>query len=88
VLRAQPPAFVRHVGRITALQPHNGLITAVVGQHLQLRLGAADQLALKLAVVERVMRRVTRAQRSEVAYIDVSAPARPAYGLRSTLPSS
>jgi hypothetical protein len=60
----------------------------VVGQRLKLRLGTPDQLPLKLAVVERVMRRITRAQRAEVAYIDVSAPGRPAYGLRSTLPSS
>jgi cell division protein FtsQ len=88
VLRQATPAFIRHVGRITELQPHGGLITAVVGQRLKLRLGTPDQLPLKLAVVERVMRRITRAQRAEVAYIDVSAPGRPAYGLRSTLPSS
>jgi cell division septal protein FtsQ len=88
VLRQASPDFVRRVGRITELQPHGGLITAVVGRRLKLRLGTPDQLPLKLAVVERVMRRITRAQRSEVAYIDVSAPGRPAYGLRSTLPSS
>jgi cell division protein FtsQ len=82
------PAFIGRVGRITELQPHGGLITAVVGHRLKLRLGTPDQLPLKLAVVERVMRRITRAQRAEVAYIDVSAPGRPAYGLRSTLPSS
>jgi cell division protein FtsQ len=88
VLRQASPDFVRRVGRITELQPHEGLITAVVGRQLKLRLGTPDQLPLKLAVVERVMRRITRAQRAEVAYIDVSAPGRPAYGLRSTLPSS
>jgi hypothetical protein len=59
-----------------------------VGTRLRLRLGTPDQLSLKLAVVQRVMHRITKAQRSEVAYIDVSAPHRPAYGLRSTLPSS
>ena len=88
VLRQASPAFVHHVGRITALQPHGGLITAVVGRRLKLRMGTPDQLPLKLAVVERVMKRITRAQRAEVAYIDVSSPGRPAYGLRSTLPSS
>ena len=87
VLRQATPDFVHHVGRITELQPHGGLITAVVGTRLKLRLGTPDQLPLKLAVVERVMKRITRAQRAEVAYIDVSAPGRPAYGLRSTLPS-
>ena len=88
VLRQASPDFVQLIGRITEQQPHDGLITAVVGRRLKLRLGTPDQLPLKLAVVERVMRRITRAQRAEVAYIDVSAPGRPAYGLRSTLPSS
>jgi len=38
--------------------------------------------------VQRVMRRITGQQRHDLSYIDVSAPGRPAYGLRSTLPSS
>jgi cell division protein FtsQ len=88
VLGHSSPSFVRHVGRITELVPHGGLLTAVVGRRLKLRLGTPDQVALKLSVVERVMGRITRAQRAEVAYIDVSAPGRPAYGLRSTLLSS
>ena len=46
------------------------------------------QLALKLEVVQRVMRRIQGAQRRELAYIDVTAPTRPAYGMRSTLTSS
>jgi hypothetical protein len=88
VLNHTPRGFGAHVGRISELIPHGGLITVVVGKRLRLRLGTPDQLSLKLLVVERVMRRITHEQRSEVAYIDVSAPARPAYGLRSTLPSS
>jgi cell division protein FtsQ len=88
VLAQAPKGFRHHVGRITELIPNSGMITAVVGTRLRLRLGTPDQLSLKLAVVQRVMHRITRAQRSEVAYIDVSAPGRPAYGLRSTLPSS
>jgi cell division protein FtsQ len=88
VLGQAPHDFGARVGRITELIPHGGAITAVVGKRLKLRLGAPDQLGLKLAVVERVMRRITHQQRAEVAYIDVSAPGRPAYGLRSTLASS
>jgi cell division protein FtsQ len=88
VLAQTSAAFRGHVGPITELIPQSGMITAVIGKRLKLRLGTPDQLSLKLAVVERVMRRITRAQRSEVAYIDVSAPGRPAYGMRSTLPSS
>jgi hypothetical protein len=62
-------------------------VSALVGTHITLRLGTPDDLALKLAVVKRVMRRITGQQRHDLSYIDVSAPGRPAYGMRSTLPS-
>lgn len=88
VLAATPPGFRHAVGRITRLIPGDGTITAVVGDHLRLRLGDTSQLALKLEVVRRVMRRVQGAQRKELGYIDVTAPNRPAYGMRSTLTSS
>ncbi len=88
VLASTPPGFERRVGHITRLIPGEGTITAVVGDRIQLRLGDTTQLALKLDVVRRVMRRIQGAQRRELAYIDVSAPTRPAYGMRSTLTSS
>ncbi len=88
VLAATPPGFRKGVGRITALIPGAGTITAVIGKHIQLRLGDTSQLTLKLEVVQRVMQRIRGAQRSELAYIDVSAPSRPAYGMRSSLPST
>jgi cell division protein FtsQ len=88
VLAATPPGFRSGVGRITQLIPSAGTITAVVGDHIRLKLGDTGQLALKLEVVQRVMRRIQGAQRSELAYIDVSAPSRPAYGMRSTSTSS
>lgn len=88
VLAATPPGFRHAVGRITRLIPGDGTITAVVGDHIRLRLGDTSQLALKLEVVRRVMRRVQGAQRQELGYIDVTAPNRPAYGMRSTLTSS
>ncbi len=88
VLTATPPGFRQAVGRITRLIPGDGTITAVVGDHIRLRLGDTSQLALKLEVVRRVMRRVQGAQRKELGYIDVTAPNRPAYGMRSTLTSS
>jgi cell division protein FtsQ len=88
VLSQAPAGFTRRVGTIHELVPNNGMVTALVGKHLHLRLGTPDHLALKLAVVQRVMHRITGAQRSELSYVDVSAPKRPAYGMRSTLPSS
>ena len=88
VLAQTPAGFSRRVGPIHELVPNNGMVTALVGKHLRLRLGTPDHLALKLAVVQRVMRRITGAQRSELSYVEVSAPSRPAYGMRSTLPSS
>ena len=88
VLAAVPPRFGPGVGRITRLIPSAGTITVVVGKRIRLKLGDTSQLALKLEVVQRVMRRIQGAQRSELAYIDVSAPTRPAYGMRSPPTSS
>jgi cell division protein FtsQ len=88
VLAATPPGFRHGVGRITRLIPSQGTIAVVVGDHIHLRLGDTSQLSLKLEVVRRVMRRIQGAQRKELSYIDVTAPSRPAFGMRSTLTSS
>jgi cell division septal protein FtsQ len=88
VLAQMPAGFRGAVGKVTALTAHSGVIAAMVGRHIQLRLGTPTNLGLKLQVVQRVMHHITRAQRSELAFVDVSAPSRPAYGLRSTLPST
>ena len=88
VLAQAPQSFRSTVGRISGLTAQSGMVSALIGKHITLRLGTPSDLGLKLAVVQRVMHHVTRAQRSELAYIDVSAPSRPAYGLRSTLPST
>jgi hypothetical protein len=87
VLSHTPAGFRGSVGRITKLTADSGTVSALVGTHITLRLGTPDDLALKLAVVKRVMRRITGQQRHDLSYIDVSAPGRPAYGMRSTLPS-
>ena len=87
VLSHTPAGFRGRVGRITKLTADSGTVSALVGTHITLRLGTPDDLALKLAVVQRVMRRITGQQRHDLSYIDVSAPGRPAYGMRSTLPS-
>jgi hypothetical protein len=48
----------------------------VVSQGTELRLGRADELALKLAVAARVLRKIGKAERAELAYLDVSVPER------------
>jgi cell division protein FtsQ len=88
VLAAAPEGFQGKVGHIRELTASSGTVSALIGTHIKLRLGTPDDLALKLEVVERVMRRISGQQRHNLAYIDVSAPGRPAYGMRSTLPSS
>ena len=88
VLAAAPAGFQGKVGHIRELTASSGTVSALIGTHIKLRLGTPDDLALKLAVVQRVMRRISGQQRHNLAYIDVSAPGRPAYGMRTTLPSS
>ena len=56
-----PAGFRGRVGRITKLTADSGTVSALVGTHITLRLGTPDDLALKLAVVQRVMRRITGA---------------------------
>jgi cell division protein FtsQ len=88
VMATADEEFRRRVGKITALIPRAGEITAVVGKHIQLRFGPPDQLDVKMAVAERVMRRIEGQERTDISYLDVSAPARPALGLRDASAST
>jgi imidazolonepropionase-like amidohydrolase len=60
----------------------------VVGKGVQLRFGSPSDLTLKMQVVERVLKRITGAQRHELSYLDVSAPSRPALVFHGTSPST
>jgi cell division septal protein FtsQ len=71
------------LGRLRRIVPRAGTVVALVGHRLQLRLGEAEGIDLKLRVAARVMRRIGTQQRQTIAYLDVSVPARPALGLRS-----
>jgi hypothetical protein len=88
LLRSAPEGFRTSVGRINRLISRSGTINAVVAHHIELRFGEPVDLTLKMAVVERVMRRIHGGQRRDLAYLDVSAPARPALGMRTTPPVS
>ncbi len=75
--------FRRLFGRLRRVVPRSGTVVAFVGRRLQLRLGEATQIDLKLRVAARVLRRIGDQQRQTISYLDVSVPARPALGLRS-----
>ncbi len=80
VLTAAPPQFGRRLGAITRIYSGGGSLTAVIGRHLKIKLGVPTQLALKLRVAARVLS-AQGANRSRLAYVDVSAPLRVAQGI-------
>jgi cell division protein FtsQ len=72
-LRRLPARFPE---RVYSARAFDGAVTLVVSQGTELRLGRADELALKLAVAARVLRKIGVAERAELAYLDVSVPER------------
>jgi hypothetical protein len=82
VLRSVPDAFTRRVGHLHKLKTDDTGIVAVIGRGLQLRLGSADQLGLKLRVAVRVLRSMQPTTRSALGYVDVTVPGRPALGYK------
>lgn len=83
LLRSTPTWFSHKFGRISQVTPRAGTVTATVGSHMQLRLGTPDQLGLKMQVVTRSLGRLDAHDRSTIKYMDVSAPGRPAFKVRS-----
>jgi cell division protein FtsQ len=83
VLAQQPEGFEQRVGRIKAVIPSAGEVTAVLNDGVQLRLGPPEQLTLKLQVAERALLRIPGNEgRDFLRYIDVSAVGRVAYSYR------
>ncbi len=52
-------------------------VTLVLANGMQLRVGDESDVRLKLEVAATVLRSLSRAERAELAYLDVSIPARP-----------
>jgi len=76
-------AFTRQVGGLRRILSQPDLPLTIVLRHgLQVRLGTPDQLGLKLQVAGRVLGRMSSGERHSLAYVDVSAPARPALSYR------
>lgn len=73
-LAAVPAAFPARIA--TARRDDAGL-TFVLAHGIELRLGAPDDLTVKLTSAAAVLRSLGRSARSDLAYLDVSLPERP-----------
>jgi cell division protein FtsQ len=72
-LRRLPKSFPERVASASAT---GGAVTLVLAGGMEVRLGEARSLALKLAVAGRVLRSLSRDEAAGLAYLDVSVPER------------
>ena len=82
VLARVPRGFQRDIARIKGVVAGPGRVVAVFAHGLHVRLGDTGSLDLKLRVAARVLSKMGSSIRRSVAYVDVSAPARPAIGYK------
>lgn len=76
-IRAASPALARRVWYVKTTEPRT--MTAVLDDGFEIRLGTADDLAVKLEVARRVLATMRR-EGDTGAYLDVSVPERPVVG--------
>ena len=62
-----------------------GDLTLVLRSHIELRLGDARDLALKLAVANRVLQTLSPDDRRKIRYVDLTLPSRPVTGTNPQL---
>jgi cell division protein FtsQ len=72
-LRRLPDHFPEH---IRSARAGEGTVTLVLDEGMEIRLGDAGALALKLAVAARVLAAMSAEEAAELAYLDVSVPER------------
>jgi cell division septal protein FtsQ len=82
VLSVVPSRFPENIARLKKVFAAQGGAVAIFGHGLQVRLGTTGSLDVKLHVAARVLSRMGASIRRSVAYVDVSAPARPAIGYK------
>ncbi|MBD0347843.1 MAG: FtsQ-type POTRA domain-containing protein [Thermoleophilia bacterium] len=65
---------------VRSVRAEAGEVTFVLRSGLQLRLGRANDVALKLAVAARLLRALAKHERATIRYLDVTVPSRPVAG--------
>jgi cell division septal protein FtsQ len=82
VLAVVPHRFPESIARLKKVFASRGGVVAVFGHGLQVQLGTTGSLDVKLRVAARVLGRMGASIRRSVAYVNVSAPARPTVGYK------
>jgi cell division protein FtsQ len=82
VLASVPPGFQRDIARMKGVVAGPSGVVAVFGHGLQVQLGDASALDLKLRIAGRLLSKMGASIRRSVAYVNVAAPARPTIGYR------
>jgi cell division protein FtsQ len=82
VLSVAPHQFPQGIARLKKVVASQAGVVAIFGHRIQVRLGTTSSLDVKLHVAARVLGRMGASIRRSVAYVDVSAPARPAIGYK------
>ncbi len=77
VLRGVPAGFQHDIANLKGVASSRSGVVAVFGHGLHVVLGSTSALDLKLRVAARVLTNMGDSIRRSVAYVNVSAPARP-----------
>jgi cell division septal protein FtsQ len=80
--RASRSALLPEIRQVRAVA---GELTFVLRSHVELRLGNARDVALKLAVADRVLATLSPEERLRVRYLDLALPSRPVTGTNPRL---
>ena len=78
--RASRSALLPEIRQVRAVA---GELTFVLRSHIELRLGNARDVALKLAIADRVLATLTPEERKTIRYLDLALPSRPVAGTNS-----
>ncbi|MGZ8695550.1 MAG: cell division protein FtsQ/DivIB [Gaiellaceae bacterium] len=75
-------ALLPEIAKVRAVA---GELTLVLRSHVELRLGDPRDLALKLAVANRVLQTLSPEERKRIRYVDLTLPSRPVTGTNPQL---
>ena len=80
--RRSQSALLPQIGKVKAVA---GDLTLVLRSHIELRLGDARDVALKLAVANRVLQTLSPEDLRKIRYLDLTLPSRPVTGTNPQL---